>query len=186
MGGVGSTRWGLHQRKRTAEECLALDLRLLLRERRQKRLDCLEGTLTWDNRDNPEAPASCGFTLNLADPHDAWLELKYYAGQEPVVCRITLICVTTFGGRHNGFQWYGICPGDHCSRHVRKVFCRPDVLYFRCAVCHDLTYRSRQTAHWDDRGDMAAVATRLDIPLPLWKIALRHYVGTISPMLLDK
>jgi hypothetical protein len=182
MGGLGSTRWGQHQRKRTAEECLILDLRQLLRELRRLRQDRLKGTITWANRHDPEAPASCAFTLQMVEQGEAWLELHYEAGSTPVVCRIALICVSAFGGRHQGHQWLGICPRESCGRRVRKVFCRPDVPSFRCAICHDLTYVSRQTAHWHDRGGMAAVAKAMGMPLPLWKLALRRYVGT-SPLL---
>jgi hypothetical protein len=182
MGGLGSTRWGQHERKRTAEECLVLDLRQLLRERPQKRLDRLEGTIMWEKRDDPEEPASCGFTLHMVDPHEASLELHYHAGQAPIRCRIMLVRRPTFGGRHGGFQWFGVCPEEACSRHVRKIFCRPDIPYFRCALCHDLTYVSRQTAHWDDRGDMAATARLLGMPLPVWKLALRRYAGA-TPLL---
>jgi hypothetical protein len=67
MGGFGSTRWGQHQRKLTAEECLMLDLRLLLRERRQKCQDRLEGTITWGDLDDPKAAASCGFILQIVE-----------------------------------------------------------------------------------------------------------------------
>jgi hypothetical protein len=186
MGGLGSTRWGQHQRKQTVEACLTLDLRILLRERRRLRQARLEGTITWDRQNRAEASASCRFLLQIDRPHEGWLELNYSAGQEPIVCRIPLVRREAFGGRHDGFQWLGVCSGDHCGRHMRKVFCRPDVPYFRCAVCHDLTYVSRQTAHWDDRGDMAAAARVLGMPLPLWKAALRCYVGATPPLLPDR
>jgi len=150
--------------------------------RRQARRKSLQGTITWDKLESPESPARCGFTLDLADPQASWLELQYQTAVESVVCRITLVRRSVFGGRHGGFQWAGICPGEGCGRHVRKVFCRPDAPHFRCAICHDLTYRSRQTAHWDDRGDMAAVARAMGMPLPLWKKALRHFVGA-TPLL---
>jgi AAA domain len=158
MGGWGSTRWGLHQRKLTAEECLGLDLRLLLRERRQRRQDSLQGTITWDDQDRPEASASCDFVLCIVDLHEACLELTYYAGQQLLISRLALIRAAGFGGRHGGFQWFGVCPEARCGRQVRKVYCRPDVPYFACATCHNLTYRSCQEAHKYDRGTHALLA----------------------------
>jgi hypothetical protein len=181
MGGLGSTRWGEHQRRLTAEECLILDLRILLQGSPQARHGPVQGIITWPKLDGPECPARCGFTLDITDRRASWLELQYQADREPVVCRITLIRAPAFGGRHSGFQWFGMCPGEACGRLVRKIFCRLDIPYFRCAICQDLSYRSRQTAHWDDRGDMAAAARELGILLPLWKIALRHYIGPIHP-----
>jgi hypothetical protein len=186
MGGLGSTRWGQHQRKRTAEECLILDLRLLLRERRRLRQDRLEGTITWEHWDRPDAPASCGFILQMVAPHETWLELHYDVGQEPIGCRITLIGRPAFGGRHNACQWFGVCPGESCGRRVRKVFCRPDVPVFRCARCHDLSYRSRQTAHSDDRGDMAWAAAEMGMPLPMWKAYVRRYGGATQLLPSDR
>jgi hypothetical protein len=186
MGGFGSTRWGLHQRKWTAEECLSLDLRLFLRERRRLRLDRLEGAITWDHHDSSEAGASCGFLLQIVGLGAGWLERHYAAGVTPVVCRIPLLRVSAFGGRHQGHQWFGMCPGEGCGRRVRKVFCRPDVPAFRCALCHDLSYRSRQMAHWDDRGEMAAAAKRVGIPLPVWKASLRRYMGAIPVLPSDQ
>jgi len=177
MGGLGSTRWGLHQRKLTAEACLILDIRMLLRGARQARYGAVQGIITWPKLDRPASPARCGFTLDLTDPQASWLELQYQTAVESVVCRITLLRREAFGGRHDGFQWFGICPGEDCGRYVRKLFCRPDAPYFRCVVCHDLTYRSRQTAHWDDRGDMAAAARALGMPLSVWKASVRRYAG---------
>jgi hypothetical protein len=110
---MGSTRWALHRRKMTAEECFILDLRLLLRERRTYRQDRLEGTITWDRQNRVEAGASCGFILQIKEPHEGWLELNYYAGQEPCVCRITLLRREAFGGRHDGLTFpiseFGVC-----------------------------------------------------------------------------
>jgi hypothetical protein len=99
---------------------------------------------------------------------------------------ITLVRRPSFGGRHDGFQWFGLCPEEGCGRRVWKVFCRPDVACFHCAACHNLTYRSRQTAHWDDRGDMAAAARMLGMPLPLWKAYVRRYAGATPPLPLDR
>jgi hypothetical protein len=136
MGGPGSTRWGQHQRKRTAEECLILDLRILLRERRRLRQDRLEGIITWPKLDRPASPARCGFVLEVVDRHASWLELQYQAHGESMICRITLICSPSFGGRHNGFQWFGVCPGDDCGRLVWKLFCPSWGRHFRCVRCH--------------------------------------------------
>jgi hypothetical protein len=124
--------------------------RLLLWESPEARHAPAQGIIEWPRLAQPEFSARCAYTLNLTDQHESWLELKYYACQEPVTCRIALIRVPPFGGRHGGFRWFGLCPGAQYGQRVWKVFCPPDVPCFRCAICHDLTYRSRQTAHWDD------------------------------------
>jgi hypothetical protein len=68
-----------------------LDLQLLLRESPQARHASAQGIIEWPKLNHPESSARCAYTLNLANPQGAWLEPKYYAAQEPVTCRITLI-----------------------------------------------------------------------------------------------
>jgi hypothetical protein len=161
-------------------------LRVLLRESPQARHTPVQGIIEWPNLDSPESPARCGFTLGLTDWQAPWLDLQHQTAVEPVVCRIPIIRRPSFGGRHAGFQWFGICPSETCGRRVWKVFCRPDIPYFRCALCHELTYCSRQTAHWDDRGDMAAAARAMGIPLPVWKAYVRRYAGPTPLLPLDR
>jgi hypothetical protein len=98
MGGFGSTRWGVHHRKLTTEECLILDIRQLLHQFRRLPQDRLGGTITWANRDQPDVPSACTFILDIADPCDAWLELKYHAGEQAIVCRVALLHMPSFGG----------------------------------------------------------------------------------------
>ncbi len=56
-----------------------------------------------------------------------------------------------FGGK----RWWLTCPltvnGVACNRRVGKLYLPPDARYFGCRHCYDLTYRSCQQAHQNER-----------------------------------
>ena len=55
----------------------------------------------------------------------------------------------------NGKRMWFICPlivgGVACNRRAGKLYLPPGSRYFGCRQCHDLSYRSSQTAHQDER-----------------------------------
>src|SRR5688572_12309392 len=60
MGGLGSGRWGLHDKKTTVEECLTLDVLKLVRDRMIDRT-AGGGVLIWSNTRTGEQTAAAGY-----------------------------------------------------------------------------------------------------------------------------
>lgn len=114
MGGFGSGRSGGQP---LADSSLRVDIGWMLRTDRAKEGSIIRGSLFW-HRDG-EQVASINYTANMADPHDASLELRYANGsgdtREAITQRIRL-CHTqpNYGGRH----WWMICPfrGYRCLK----------------------------------------------------------------------
>jgi hypothetical protein len=160
MGGIGSTRWLAHRKKRTVEACLSLDISQLARQ-----LGFSAGyqgsvTLTWVQPNTDEAFASCAADVDTATPAAADLTLRYQRpGEMRVRLQIRLVTTTPFYG---GLQWWAVCPCG-CDRRVRKLYLPPGEPSFGCRHCHDLTYRSCQQAHQYDRGTHAIVARMMGL-----------------------
>jgi hypothetical protein len=59
--------------------------------------------------------------------------------------------LTQFGGR----RWWFVCPlivrDIACNRRAGKLYLPPGAKYFGCRKCYDLTYRSCQEAHQNER-----------------------------------
>jgi hypothetical protein len=143
MGGSGSGRWEGYTRKQRVEECLALDLNLLMRGGLFERT---MGRIHW-----PEKNTSMDYQLKPTDhPHVKYLYLCYrvrVAGQAENVCQpVTLQAKPQ---RLGGVRWWIFCP-CWCKRYVSRIYL-PSLKAechsrssFGCRACHDLTYRSVQ------------------------------------------
>jgi hypothetical protein len=142
MGGQGSTRWGLHRRKRRVEDCLTLnavdlgrgvvDWSLLTTGGGQA------GQIVW--RQNHRPVGAVNYRL---DGKRRLLTLSYFVVGRPREMRLALVMV-------NGRRWVFECPV--CHRRADCLYCPPSARWFWCRKCHDLAYTSAQTAHSLDRG----------------------------------
>jgi hypothetical protein len=69
----------------------------------------------------------------------------------PIQYSVPLQCTPT---QYSGRRWWLTCTlasgGTLCGRRCGKLYLPSDQLYFGCRRCHDLTYRSVQTAHLRD------------------------------------
>jgi hypothetical protein len=154
MGGSGSGRWKYHKKKRTTEECWALEVADLPR-------DLLNGG----------TPSGVLRTLRL-DGRNSVLRIRWTlqsAGESPVLTlsyrpcrkaeerelteRVPLLATKPHFG---GVRWWFACPFSSksrkpCGRRVGKLYLPPGELRFGCRQCHALTYKSSQESHRYDR-----------------------------------
>ncbi|MEM8556793.1 MAG: hypothetical protein AAGG50_03015 [Bacteroidota bacterium] len=163
MGGYGSTRWGQHTKRRTIEDGLTLPTRPI---REVLRGGAASGSLTWHRGTGEERKerASIGYDF-FPDPVPGVLRLRYERGKrdelekrdelgkrgravEVIDYEVRLARTPLHFGGHR--VWF-VCPllknGRACGRRCGKLYLPPGARYFGCRNCHDLTYRSSQTAH---------------------------------------
>lgn len=148
MGGPGSGRFFRQgTRKATVEESLAL---AITNFKWRFQPSCGSGTITWSSLSGNKS--SVGFVTKL-DSIGPICTLSYqWQGTEEVEVPIRLQSTPTQFG---GIRWWFTCPlsrnGVPCDRRTAKVYLPPGGKYFGCRICHDLTYRSAQEAHRDER-----------------------------------
>src|SRR5437868_3576307 len=147
MGGSGSGNWYRWQtRKSTVEESLVVSMR----DFRKRLYRGAAGTFTWTWASGSKSSIGYFVTWN----HDAPTVTLHYRWRDSEDVRIPVLLETTptqFGGR----RWWFTCPlvvrGVHCCRRAAKLYLPPGARYFGCRRCHDLTYRSSQEAHHEER-----------------------------------
>lgn len=147
MGGSGSGNWYRWRgKKATVEESLAVDVK----EFRGRLYHGSAGTLSWTWAGGDKA--SIGYFVTVDG--DASIITLHYRWRKTEDVSIPVRLTTTrmqFGGK----RWWFVCPlivrGVACNRRVRKLYSPPGSRYFGCRRCHDLTYRSSQEAHRDER-----------------------------------
>jgi hypothetical protein len=132
------------QRKTTVEECIAFSLSSI----RRQMVDGAKMQLSW-----PSKPA---FKLYV-EVH--WrqalpsLSIEYHGslGRYRPLGPIEFTDTRTPYGRR---LWF-LCPfrrsDGTCRRRIRKLYLPPGENFFGCRWCHDLTFRSCQTAHMQER-----------------------------------
>jgi hypothetical protein len=147
VGGPGSGNWWRWQGKKgTVEESLVVGMKGL----RKRLFAGAAGTLTWTWASGGKS--SIGYYVrSSADWPTVHLHYRWRHTEDvniPVRLEAT---PTQFGGR----RWWFICPlivrGIACNRRVGSLYLPPGARYFGCRECHDLTYRSCQEAHRDER-----------------------------------
>jgi hypothetical protein len=154
MGGSGSGRWKYHEKKRTTEECWALDVADLPRGTLDGRSP--SGILRAVRLGGRSSVLCLRWTLNLGDK-DPVLTLSYrlhrrVEGLEHTE-RVRLLSTQPYFG---GVRWWFACPfsskdREPCGRRVSKLYLPPGEQRFGCRRCHALTYKSSQESHRYDR-----------------------------------
>ncbi len=153
MGGAGSGRWTYHDKKRTVEECWAIDICAMVRAVDLSKPGSTSHPFrpTMPTTGKRMSPIRC--TTKFGDDGKPLLVLTYAVGsrrglkqrvEEVVHLQITR---PNFGG----VRWWFCCPymvdGEECGRRVGKLYLLPGGRYFACRRCLDLTYESCQKSH---------------------------------------
>lgn len=147
MGGIGSgNSYRSMGRKATVEESLTLSMKDL-----RRRLHVgMTGKLTWTWRGGHTS--SIGYYVTGGEDSRA-IKLHYRWGdKEDISIPVRL---TTTPTQFGGPRWWFICPlivgGRVCERRAGKLHLPPGAKYFGCRKCHNLTYRSSQESHREER-----------------------------------
>lgn len=145
MGGIGSGNWHRSNRKNTVEESLTLAIWDFCDRFHEHSSGAF--SWTWGNGNK----SSVGYRVTGFE--QPIIELKYrWRDKEDVEIPIRLQATpTNFQGR----RWWFTCPlvvsGAPCNRRVGKLYLPLGAQFFGCRKCHDLTYRSSQEAHQEER-----------------------------------
>ncbi|MEP6988369.1 MAG: hypothetical protein ABI970_22385 [Chloroflexota bacterium] len=151
MGGSGSTRWVLHWKKTTVEECLKLKISDF---RRGKDLSVnTSGVLSWSNG------TRIGYSLQQSND-GLMLKLGYQVTIGGVQStRNPAIRISSTDCNYGGVRYWFHCP--RCYKRVSNLHLLGG--HFACRKCHDLTYTSSQEAHqFDSLGAFGIDFKRLD------------------------
>jgi hypothetical protein len=145
MGGLGSGSWHRFDKKSTVEDSLTL----AIGDFRDRIYPDSSGAFTWPSVGGNGPSIGYFVTWDEAPTvtlHYCWRDREYV--RIPVDLEST---PTQFGGQ----RWWFTCPlivcGAPCIRRVGKLYLPPGERYFGCRKCHDLTYRSCQEAHQEER-----------------------------------
>ncbi len=152
MGGSGSGRWTYHDKKRTVEECWAIDISEVARIVDLKDPGPASGSLRLPKpaRGKRMSPVRCTLEIGADKPR---LRLSYAVedawGLEHRVEEV--VCLRTTRPNFGGARWWFSCPrsvdGKECGRQAGKLYRPPGGLNFACRHCLDLTYESCQKSH---------------------------------------
>ena len=157
MGSSGSGRWSYHNKKRTVEECLAINISEIARAVDLSKPGPVSGSLRPTMPKTGKRMSPLRFMLKVGNDSTPLLRLSYSIGGkwniEPRVEEVIRLQATkpNFGGA----RWWLSCPGmvdgKECGRRVGKLYRPPQKQYFACRHCLDLTYESCQKSHRYDR-----------------------------------
>ena len=139
MGGFGSGRWQLHDKRRTVEDCFVLDIAELNDERLFSYGFATE-TVPFTNAFG-QAIGSVHVTIEASKP-EPYVTLRFGGGHGRDIEQT--ISLKTTEPHFGGVRWWFCCP---CGDRAGKLYRLPYVRYFACRACHDLTYTSCQKSH---------------------------------------
>ena len=147
MGGYGSGRWNRWGTKTRVEQCLPL----AVRDVRKWLGSFCQGQLKWPLGGGDANVVDYVFDVNSHTPLMI-LEYGFRDERNPVRLRVNFESMPMRFGRP---RWWFICPltvnGRRCGRRVGKLYLPPRERLWGCRTCHDLTYKSSQTAHEGER-----------------------------------
>jgi hypothetical protein len=147
MGGSGSGHWQWYRPKRTVENCFKLSINDLMRD------------IPADVR---AAQADYSGSIRVGTFYRVEYDLMWIAGAPRLELsylavyergrewrNLTVHLQTTPCHIGNERYWF-TCP--KCNKRVGCLYLPAHESHFYCRSCHDLTYKSAQQAHDDDRG----------------------------------
>jgi hypothetical protein len=109
----------------TVEECCALDVVFVMRERATRPGAIHSGTWHWRCSRTGTIKNSVGYVIDMNDAH---VRLHYTFRSEVRSHRIELVSTVP---NYGGLRWWFLCPGwvqgRVCLRRVRKLYCKPGV-----------------------------------------------------------
>jgi hypothetical protein len=153
MVGSGSGRWNYHEKKRTTENCWALEVADLPRGTLDGGM--LSGVLRVLRLDGVRSVLCVRWALELVGESPV-LALSYRAcrraeGRE-IIERVRFLTTKPHFG---GTRWWFACPLSSeegpCGQRVGRLYLPPGESRFGCRRCHSLTYKSSQESHRYDR-----------------------------------
>ena len=163
MGGTGSGRWTYHDKKRTVEECWAIDVSDVARVVDAPKPEPTSASLRPIKPATGRKMPTVRCAIEVGDDGTPRLGLSYTASDRwGLEHRVEeSIRLQTTRPNFGGVRWWFSCPrmlnGKECGRRVGKLYRPPGSRYFACRHCLDLTYESWQTSHRHD-GLFALVA----------------------------
>jgi hypothetical protein len=156
MGGFGSGRWKFHDKRRTVDGSLVLDIRQFRMRGLMKPDLQKEGVLKWERRE--KVFASIGFSMDLHAGEEG-LRLRYRAAKQDNSWQSDIdytIPIDELRSHVCPVRFYFLCPlylknsEFQCLRRCQKLYMPAGATRFGCRDCHNLTYRSCQNSHeWD-------------------------------------
>jgi hypothetical protein len=169
MGGPGSGgryHWWRPAKKTAVEDCLSIDANRWTREGILKAAVRQTGSWRWTYSSGKSWAVS--YEVMTLHPDVPLLRLSYswtLHGRDEQSADYVVPLTRTYP-RFGGLRWWFVCPlaagGRGCGRRVGKLHLPHHARHFGCRQCHDLTYRSSQESHSDDRlfqflaGDLGA------------------------------
>jgi hypothetical protein len=141
MGGIGSNRWGWHNKRATVESCRRFTVRQVLNGPGL-------GRLSWNRGGSPSGNISYLVTYENGQPQR--LRLMYtitYQSGAKVDIDYSMPFVTTFTPWGSPRYWL-LCPD--CGRRCRTLYDPPNGQRYTCRLCGNLTYKSSQEEHYFD------------------------------------
>ena len=149
MGGSGSGEWARLNTKPLVEDCLVLDVNRLARDR--VLVPWRAGVINWCNTHTGENYASVNYTSVLDDDSRLALLLRYAHPNGQIIA--DMIRLQTTPQHFGGCRWWFKCPlteeRKQCGRRVGRLYLLNR--HFACRHCLNLTYRSVQEAHQEER-----------------------------------
>jgi hypothetical protein len=131
MGGLGSGRRFMLDRKMTVAQCLSIEIAQF----NCHRDICFSGNISWINKYTNEELSSISYLFLPADKAEPMIILSYTIEDrlidEPIILRKSK---TRFGGS----RWWFTCP--LCKKRMGKLYLKPKSNYFACRRCHALRY----------------------------------------------
>ena len=107
--------------------------------------------LKWSREGEDAGVVDCVLDIDGDSPFMI-LEYGFRDGRDPVRLRVNFESMPMRFGRP---RWWFICPltvnGRRCGRRVGKLYLPPRERLWGCRTCHNLTYKSSQTAHEGER-----------------------------------
>jgi hypothetical protein len=163
MGGYGSTRWKMHQRKTTVEHTMRLTIRSFREaiEVLGKSEKCTSGSCIpiWTRDGEEVGRVWVRFEGNFSGI-SAWIQyqaLVTRTGEKSDHHYAIGLASTKISW--GGFHWWWICP--KCGRRVGVLYNPNTSQLFLCRSCHKLAYQSQRETYNDPLIDMIAANIRL-------------------------
>jgi len=141
----------------TVEDCLFLDIITMI-EGKWIKFGCNSfGMLKW-TIDQKEIASVCYEACMASDPVHIRL---HYTWRKTEKLDYKVFLTKTFPN-YGGFRYWFICPA--CGKRVRKLYAPPNLGYFFCRTCQNLTYTSCRESHrYDNFYGSLATDTGLSI-----------------------
>jgi hypothetical protein len=153
MGGTGSGRWTYHNKKRTVEECWAIDISEVARIVGLRNPGPTSGSLRPIKPATGKRMSPVPCALEVVEDSRPSLTLSYTIGGKRTSEHRAEQVVPLQSTQPNfgGVRWWFSCPrlvdDKECGRRVGKLYRLPEGRHFACRHCLNLTYESCQKSH---------------------------------------